>query len=195
MNPPDTTEVWRHFVLPNTDGNPFRMGSGSNGMPGRCLASTPPSGPEAGGPEMLQGGRERDDSSREQRPSERQPPQCPPLHGDTAAGRREEAELLCQAALVVRHHGSQLTRHGDAAGGRERLRDIVWSEPPESSLVDQGGFRREGQDQHHVRKVYRLPPRGWADLAEEHVDQVDTTVTHEKVGRLDVTVRHAGIPQ
>src|SRR2546427_12466054 len=84
----------------------------------------PPSGTEAGGAKMLEGGRERDDGSRDQPPGECQAAQRPPLHGDPAARRREKAELLGEAPLVLHEHRTQLTRYRDPAGGLECLSDL-----------------------------------------------------------------------
>jgi hypothetical protein len=40
-----------------------------------------------------------------------------------------------------------------------------------------------------------LAPRSGADLGEEHVDQQQPVVADQQVGRLDVAVGQAGVPQ
>ena len=80
-------------------------------------------------------------------------------------------------------------------GPEDSFSDVVLREPAKGGLVHATGLGPERQDQHHVREIYRLPPRGGTDLAEESVDQKDTAITHEQVGRLDVPVRDTCIPE
>ena len=61
--------------------------------------------------------------------------------------------------------------------------------------VDALGVGAHGEDEHHVGEVDRLPPRRRPHLRERDVDQHELAVADEQVGRLDVAVGEAGVPE
>jgi hypothetical protein len=89
--------------------------------------------------------------------------------------------------------GGAAGRQRQPAGGGEALGDLLDRELAQGPLVDHLGARAQGQAQHHVGQVHRLPPRAGPGLGEGHVDQQQAAVVHQQVGRLDVTVGQAGI--
>ena len=120
---------------------------------------------------------------------------APALQRDRLALRGQAAELGDEIATVLLEHRPQLRRAGDAAGGGEGLGDLVGGEVGEGPLVDAFGVRADGEDEHHVGEVDGLPPRRRADLGEGDVDEVQVPVLDEQVGRLDVPVGDAGVPE
>ena len=70
-----------------------------------------------------------------------------------------------------------------------------WGEVAQRPLVHPVRVAADGQDQHHVAEVDRLPPRRRADLGEPGVDQQQFAVADHEVPRLDVAVRDARVPQ
>ena len=119
----------------------------------------------------------------------------PPLQRDRFALRREPTELGDEVAAVLLEHRPQLGRAGDAACGGERLGDLVGGEVGQGPLVNAFGVGADGEDEHHVGEVDGLSPRRRADLGEGDVDEVQVPVLDEEVGRLDVPVGDAGVPQ
>ena len=123
------------------------------------------------------------------------PPRAPPLQRDRPALGRQRAELGDEVAAVALHHRAQLRRAGDAAGGGERLGDLVGREVRQRPLVDPLGVGAHGEDEHHVGEVDGLPPRRRAHLGEGDVDDDEVAVLDQQVGRLDVAVGEPGVPQ
>ena len=110
-------------------------------------------------------------------------------------GRGERPELGDQVAAVLLHHRPQLRRAGDAAGGGERLGDLVGREQAQGPVVDPLAVGPHGEDEHHVGQVDGLPPRRRSHLRERHVDEQQLAVADQQVGRLDVAVGQAGVPE
>jgi hypothetical protein len=100
-----------------------------------------------------------------------------------------------QVAALGLEHAAQLGREREPAGGGEPLGDLLHAELPQGSLVDQLGAGAQGQAQHHVGQVYRLPPGAGAEFDEGDVDQQQAAVADQQVGRLDVAVGQPGLPE
>ena len=92
-------------------------------------------------------------------------------------------------------HRSQLGRAGHAPGGGERLAELVLGELLTGPPVDRGGVAADRQHQHHVPEVDGLAPRRGTHLGEGGVDHEHRAVPHHQVGRLDVSVGQAGVPE
>jgi hypothetical protein len=100
-----------------------------------------------------------------------------------------------QVPALGPQHVAELGRQGQAAGGRKPLGDLLDRELPQGPLVDLLGAGPQGQAQHHVGQVDGLPPGARPGLDEGHVDHQQAAVTDQQVGRLDVAVGQAGVPQ
>ena len=91
--------------------------------------------------------------------AEEHPADAPSLDRDRPAFWRECAELSHEVTRVPLHEGSELRRTRDPAGGGERLADLVGGEEHERAPVHEVDVRADGEDEHHVPEVHRLPPR------------------------------------
>ena len=98
------------------------------------------------------------------------PPRPPTLQRDRSSLRRQRPELGEQVAPVALHIRAQLRGAGDAAGGGERLGDLVRREVRQRSGVHPLGVGAQSEDQHHVGEVDGLAPRRRAHLDEGDVD-------------------------
>jgi hypothetical protein len=104
-------------------------------------------------------------------------------------------ELGMQVAPLRPHQVAELGRHRQSASGGERLGDLLDRELAQGPGVDQLRVAAQGQAQHHVGQVDGLAPRARVCLDEGDVDQQHAAVTDQQVGRLDVAVGQAGVPQ
>ena len=109
--------------------------------------------------------------------------------------RRQLFEPLEQRAFIGLQPRLELRRDRETHGARERFRDLVGREDADRARVHLIRVRLERQRQHHVREVHRLTPRRRPDLQARHVDQLEMAVLHQEVGRLDVAVRDAQVPE
>jgi hypothetical protein len=109
--------------------------------------------------------------------------------------RQEADELGVEVAALGLEHPAQLRRQGEPTRGGEPLADLLDRELAHGPLVDQLGAGAQGQTQHHVGQVHRLTPGGGAELDEGHVDQQHAAVADHQVGRLDVAVGQARLPE
>ena len=100
-----------------------------------------------------------------------------------------------EVTALVAEHPPELGGQGEPAGGGEGLADLGHAELAQGPLVDPFGLGPQRQAQHHVGQVDGLAPRAGADLGEGHVDQQQMAVADQQVGRLDVAVGQAGVPQ
>jgi hypothetical protein len=104
-------------------------------------------------------------------------------------------ELGVQVMTLLAHHLAQLGGHREAAGGRERLGDLRHRVLLAGPRVHPFRAGPQGEDEHHVAQVHRLPPRAGPQLTEGGVDQVQAAVADHQVGRLDVPMGQAGLPE
>ena len=108
---------------------------------------------------------------------------------------RSSRNSACRSRPLRPHEVAELGRHGQSAGGGEPLGDLLDRELAQGPLVDQLRVAAQGQAQHHVGQVDGLAPRARVRLDEGDVDQHHAAVADQQVGRLDVAVGQAGVPQ
>jgi len=117
---------------------------------------------------------------------------APALHPDRLGrGRQQPHEFAVQVTALGAQHPPQLGRQRQAAGGGEPLADLVDAELPQRPPVHLLSAGAQGQAQHHVGQVDRLPPRAGAGLHQGHVDQQQPPVAHQCY-QLDLTTLFAG---
>ena len=126
---------------------------------------------------------------------ERDPPGSPALQRDRRPRRRQRPELAEQVTRVPPHGRAQLGRAGHPAGRGEGLGQLIGREVGQRASVHPLRAGPDGQHQHHVAQIDRLPPGRRADLGEGYVDQQQLAVADHEVPGLDVAVRDARIPQ
>ena len=100
-----------------------------------------------------------------------------------------------EVASLRLEHAPQLGGQGQPAGGGEPLGDLLHRELNQGPLVHSFGARAQGQTQHHVGQIDGLAPGAGPGLDEGDIDQQHAAVADQEVGRLDVAVGQAGVPQ